>query len=220
VPRSLSLTLPEFRQSDVFHIHLLSKLVLLPDAEAGSRESEECTEFWATADANHVLVRVGMALKCTRQLSSEVLETRLGEEHRRIATSINRLDAICRELEAGGVRIVVIKSLDHWSDFGSDIDLLTNAPESRVSALMRSRFDAQIVPATIGDRLANKVNYQIHGIQELVEVHFGRLGQTGEHVQLAGRTGTSAARRIQRSIASSPGPRGTDHHRRTATDVP
>jgi hypothetical protein len=35
--------------------------------------------------------------------------------------------------------------------------------------------------------LANKVNYRIPGLRELVEVHFGRLGQTGEHIELAQR---------------------------------
>lgn len=171
----------------MFYIHLLSRLVLASDAGAESPETEECIEFWTTADAHHVSVRAATALKRARQLTSESLEARLNEERARIAASIKRLDAISRELQAGGVRIAVIKSLDHWPDFGSDIDLFTDAPESRVSALMRSRFEAQIVPATVGDRLANKVNYQIPGLEELVEVHFGRLGQTGEHVQLAHR---------------------------------
>lgn len=100
---------------------------------------------------------------------------------------IPRLPAICRELEANEIRVAVIKSLDHWPDFGSDIDLFTESPENRVSALMRSRFDAEIVPPTLGDRLAHKVNYRIPGLHELVEIHFGRLGQTGEHVELAHR---------------------------------
>lgn len=179
--------MPEFRDSDILHIHLLSKLALASNAEAGDG-IEECNQLWATANAHHVLIRAGTALKIILpRVPSEELDVLLGNEHARIATLVERLPVICRELEANGARVTVIKSLDHWPDFGSDIDLFTEAPESRVSALMRSLFDGEIVPATLGDRLAKKVNYRIPGIGELVEVHFGRLGQTGEHVQLARR---------------------------------
>jgi hypothetical protein len=50
---------------------------------------------------------------------------------------------------------------------------------------MRTRFDAQLAPRSWGDRLANKWNFMIPGLPEAVEIHMGRLGQTGEHVAMA-----------------------------------
>src|SRR5262249_40434139 len=44
---------------------------------------------------------------------------------------------------------------------------------------------AQVAPRSWGDRLANKWNFIIGGLPELVEVHIGRLGQTGEQVSVA-----------------------------------
>jgi hypothetical protein len=79
----------------------------------------------------------------------------------------------------------VIKSLDHWPDLGSDLDLYTNADPEDVSKLMVTSFDAQIAPRSWGDRLAGKWNFLIPGLPEAVEIHMGRLGQTGEQVTIA-----------------------------------
>jgi hypothetical protein len=179
--------LSELYQADILHMHVLSLLVLAPQAPPPLDEVQKWDELWSTADAHHVPVRAGMALKGLPNSPCEGLDGFLGKEHARVAAAIVRLPAICRELEANGVRTAIIKSLDHWPDFGSDIDLFTDAPERQVSALMRSVFDAEVVAPTLGDRLANKVNYRIPGLRELVEIHFGRLGQTGEHVELARR---------------------------------
>jgi hypothetical protein len=179
--------LPKIRDSDVLHMHVLSKLVLAPDTEAPLEGIEAWDEFWLTADAHHVHVRALDALKRIQGMSCEGLDSLVDSERARIAALMEKLPVICRELESDSVKVAIIKSLDHWPDFGSDIDLFTDAPERCVSEILRSRFDAKIVPASVGDRLANKVNYQIPGLRELVEVHFGRLGQTGEHVQLARR---------------------------------
>ena len=50
---------------------------------------------------------------------------------------------------------------------------------------MVRRFDAQIAPRSWGDRLAGKWNFLIPGLPEAVEIHMGRLGQTGEQVAIA-----------------------------------
>ena len=178
--------LAEFRESDIVQIHVLSRLVLGANSQACGVEIQEDDELWKMADAHHVLIRAGRALTSLQPSSSKTSEI-LATEHARIAALIEQLPAICRELQTDGIGVAVIKSLDHWPDFGSDIDLFTDSPESRVSAVMRSRFDAEIIPPTLCDRLANKVNYRVPGLRELVEIHFGRLGQTGEHVELARR---------------------------------
>src|SRR5438270_865389 len=50
-----------------------------------------------------------------------------------------------------------------------------------------SRFNAHIEARSWGDRLANKWNFASPGLPEAVEVHAQRLGQTGEHTELAQR---------------------------------
>jgi hypothetical protein len=45
---------------------------------------------------------------------------------------------------------------------------------------MHARFDSTLANRSWGDRLANKWNFVVPGLPELVEVHAGRLGQTGE----------------------------------------
>jgi hypothetical protein len=50
---------------------------------------------------------------------------------------------------------------------------------------MRRRFQAQTEARSWGDRLARKWNFDIPGLPEAVEIHIGRLGQTGEQTTIA-----------------------------------
>jgi hypothetical protein len=52
---------------------------------------------------------------------------------------------------------------------------------------MKERFGAQIASRSWGDCLAGKWNFSIPGLPEAVEIHMGRLGQTGEQVAVASR---------------------------------
>jgi hypothetical protein len=51
---------------------------------------------------------------------------------------------------------------------------------------MKERFGAEVSSRSWGDRLARKWNFAIPGLPESVEIHVGRLGQTGEQVAIAG----------------------------------
>ncbi len=90
-------------------------------------------------------------------------------------------------LENAGHDVAVIKSLDHWPDLGSDLDLYTDADPNEIISLMADRFHAETAPRSWGDRLANKWNFVIPGLPEAVEIHMRRLGQTGEQVIMASR---------------------------------
>ena len=113
--------------------------------------------------------------------------TAIATEQSRIVKAIRFLRVICDAFDEEGLDVAVMKSLDHWPDFGSDIDLYTNASNQAVCALMRRRFGAQIASRSWGDRLAYKWNFDIPGLPVSVEVHIGRLGQTGEQLTLASR---------------------------------
>ena len=118
----------------------------------------------------------------------------LAKEKARIDHALSFLSPICEALKGLG-DVVVIKSLDHWPDLGSDLDLYISGESADVVAIMRERFQARVAQRSWGDRLANKWNFVVPGLPELVEVHVGRLGQTGEQVAITDSLVTSARAR-------------------------
>ncbi len=163
-----------------------------PDAKISQ---DECDDLLALANSNHVVMR---GLEAFRQVAgddgcADWAATALAAEQARIDNAVSFLRRICDAFEAEGYDVTVIKSLDHWPDLGSDLDLYTNTEPSDVLRLMTQRFQAEIAPRSWGDRLANKWNFVIPGLPEAVEIHMGRLGQTGEQIAIA----TALARRAR-----------------------
>jgi hypothetical protein len=101
-------------------------------------------------------------------------------EHREIGGALGTLDQVVRALELTGHSPIVIKTLDHWPDIGSDLDLFISATEVDTVRVMQSELQAETQPQSWGDRLAHKWNFRIPGLPRLVEIHVGCLGQTGE----------------------------------------
>lgn len=191
------------------HLAILSQLLLHttdserpPGAEiarVASREEvvrdirslrrEECEDFLALANLHHVVVRslrLFYAIVAERGDDwTEWAASAMNRENARVEKALCFLESICQELEAEGCDVTVIKSLDHWPDLGSDLDLYTNSDASDVIQIMIRRFCATILPRSWGDHLANKWNFKVPELPELVEVHVGRLGQTGEQVSVA-----------------------------------
>jgi len=162
----------------------------------------ELTTFYELADSNHVVVRALTLLQHAAVALDEGriaawCESCLTNERARIEHGVEKLNSICKVLESRGCKVTVIKSLDHWPDLGSDLDLYTTADERRVEQVMRQEFDAQPVERSWGDRLAHKWNYSIPGLPELVEIHVQVLGQTGEHAHMAKRV---VERRVQKVV--------------------
>lgn len=161
----------------------------------------ELADLLALASSNHVIVRAlgrlqdRMAAAGNHRVS-EWAASAIEDERRRIDHALPFLDSICGALEDGGCEVVVIKSLDHWPDLGSDLDLYTDAAADNVVAIMRNRFGAHLEPRSWGDRLANKWNFVVPDLPELVEVHVGRLGQTGEQIAIAGSL-TARSREVE-----------------------
>src|ERR1700733_14838996 len=115
----------------------------------------------------------------------EWVQTALQAERSRIETAQMFLCEICDAFEQYGYKVAVIKSLDHWPDLGSDLDLFTTVAPEEVVKLMKRIFGAEIAPRSWGDRLAQKWNFIVPGLREAVEIHVGRLGQTGEQAKIA-----------------------------------
>ena len=180
-------------------MEILAHLMLAPDAEADSASiyeklrtltAENRRTLLELAHSNHVVVR---GLERYRDLTllrgdnaqANWAEMEVATERQRIGKALDFLDAAFRAFDAAGLDVTVIKSLDHWPDFGSDIDLYTNAPSETVIGLMQKQFGATVADRSWGDRMAGKWNFDIPGLPEAVEIHIGRLGQTGEQLVLA-----------------------------------
>jgi hypothetical protein len=144
------------------------------------------------ASDHHVVVRSleilsDLVREAKDQSRIKRVDSVLNNERARIAHALFVLESICRGCEAKGLEVVVIKSLDHWPDLGSDLDLYTNADPADVRSIMTHDFNARPEERSWGDRLAGKWNFRVPGLPELVEFHVGRLGQTGEQVRFARR---------------------------------
>ncbi len=181
----------------VLHLHALSPTA--PRSEASPHieralsqlqkmSREEWTEFLAFAELQRVLLRTlrlldkwersGVALTCDR------LSDRAAAEERKVLDAVGVLQKIVQALDKTGHSPLVIKTLDHWPDLGSDLDLFISATEQDTVRVMRSELQAEPQPQSWGDRLAHKWNFQIPGLSRLVEIHVGCLGQTGEQEAL------------------------------------
>lgn len=191
---------------------LLSRLLLSPlpverdrnaktsllDEELLHLSREDFAQIVALASSNHVIVRgmerfLEMAEVRRDEERAQWAREALRTERARIDNAMPFLRSICAALGEEGHDAVVIKSLDHWPDLGSDLDLFTTASPETVLELMKRRFGARLASRSWGDRLARKWNFLIPGLPEAVEIHVGRLGQTGEQMVLA----SSVARRAR-----------------------
>jgi hypothetical protein len=183
---------------------ILSRLLLRPsdadsprspaaparDAAALRLSRDEFEDILALAHLNHVVVRgLEEFLSLAHQDQSlpwlQLAESALSSEKARIKTALFRLHEVCAAFQDHGYGVTVMKTLDHWPDFGSDMDLFTNAQPHEVRALMEQCFNASIAPRSWGDHLANKWNFLLPDLPEPIEIHVGRLGQTGEQVAIA-----------------------------------
>lgn len=153
---------------------------------------EQLRQYLDLADIHHVTVRIGGIIQETApdlgySEIADRLRAPLLREQSRIQNALRVLNAICQELENAGCPVIVIKSLDHWPDLGGDLDLYSSGDKDALVNLFTSRFQAELEPQSWGDRLANKWNFRIPGLAELVECHVKWLGQTGEQIRFASR---------------------------------
>lgn len=153
---------------------------------------EQFIELLELADMHHVTVRAlrvleKLAAKHDKKRVFDWCESALRSEKARIWKAVEWLYAVVQALELNGCPVCVIKSLDHWPDLGSDLDLYTSGTPDQVVRVMHEKVKAEIRPRSWGDRLANKWNFQVPGLNELIEIHVRYLGQTGEQKLMAAR---------------------------------
>lgn len=185
-------------------LNLLSRLLISPlpgsaefdrhccelERDVANHTRADFDRLVALAETNHVVVRGLEAMRKITESRGDDLRTAwvdscLSAERVRIKNAISFLSQICSTFTLHGYSVAVIKSLDHWPDLGSDLDLFTNAKSGDVIRLMEREFGARSASRSWGDRLACKWNFILPRLPELIEIHVGRLGQTGEQLFIA-----------------------------------
>lgn len=162
---------------------------------------DQLKDLMKQAELQRVLRRTLAVLKnhlpnSKDEAAREILDQRISEEKDRVNKALNCLQQIVVVFEERGHPITVMKTLDHWPDTGSDVDLLVTAQDEEVCEIFQKYFLASKQVQSWGDRLAHKFNFRIPDLPELVEVHVDCLGQTGEQKALARGV---LERRIRRS---------------------
>src|ERR1700689_2143236 len=173
-------------------VDLLSRLMF---SEAASEplpvlSRKEFDEMMSLASSHHVVMRCMGVLRAMLATAHdydryEWTSEAIHRERTRIDNAVSFLHKIIDTLASENCDAVVIKSLDPWPDLGSDLDLYTDAEPTKVIDVMARAFGAQTDARSWGDRLANKWNFIVPGLPELVEIHMGRIGQTGELIEFA-----------------------------------
>src|SRR6266851_6803560 len=119
-------------------LHRMSAVILNPADCSEARLSlsglrdDELDGFLQLLTNHHVMIRTLeplLACDSTSLRWSERARQAIADERERIRVSIEFLNAICGELEAAGGRVVIFKTLDHWPDFGNDLDLFVTGDE-------------------------------------------------------------------------------------------
>jgi hypothetical protein len=154
-----------------------------------SLNEEQLRGFLKQAEMQRVLRRTIEVLKnnlpnARDAVTGDTLDHFIAEERERVKTALAYLAEIVGIFEKSGHPIAVMKTLDHWPDTGSDVDLLVTANDEEVCQIFEKQLRASKQPQSWGDRLAHKFNFRIPGLAELVEVHVDCLGQTGEQKAL------------------------------------
>src|ERR1700722_15191994 len=140
---------------------LLSRLLLTPmdgDDSSSQRMATlrsdllnisrgEFDDLVTLASSNHVIVRgreifLEIMHEAKDGTRTEWAQAALATERERIGTALGFLEEICSAFEHEDYNVAVIKSLDHWPDLGSDLDLYTNSDSEVTSKFMVRRFNA------------------------------------------------------------------------------
>ena len=145
------------------------KLLKFAELQRVRLRTLQLLERWVTAGALHL--KLGRLDEMLHAAESE-------NQH-----ALSALDNVVSALATTGHVPIVIKTLDHWPDLGSDLDLFISASQQETVSILREQLHAEVQPRSWGDRLAHKWNFRIPGLAQLVEIHIGCLGQTGEHLR-------------------------------------
>lgn len=176
-------------------LHRLSSLALSPSGShtydydfcIGLNEKQR-QEFLDTASTHRIVVRSFQALINHAKTSGVRIPSWIAhgstQAEQSAIRNISALANVCTQLTSAGFPNVVIKSLDHWPDLGNDFDIYATGSEKEICALMERSFTAEAKAQSWSDRLACKHRFILPGVEKPIEIHLGRLGQSGQQVRM------------------------------------
>ena len=106
------------------------------------------------------------------------------KERARIEQGLATIEKIAEHFDRDDLPFMVMKTGDHFPDQGHDIDLLLKDGGGSAERIMRDELGASRLERSASEVLSAKSNWRCG--PATVEMHVGRLGQVGEHRQLAG----------------------------------
>jgi hypothetical protein len=136
----------------------------------------------AVAKVNNVLLRTAEALARRGVQPSHEFRAAVGAERRRVRGMLElagRVTEICR---ARGIQFAVAKAFAQLPDFGADLDVIVFTEPHRFHPLLVDGLNATKRGWRLESWLAGRAVYTAPQLPGPVDVHFGRLGQAGEHV--------------------------------------
>src|SRR5215471_17458440 len=125
------------------HIDILSKLLFSSEFPQSlfSANAESLEQLLALANSHHVILRtfpeINQRFEEHNNPNAPFVRNAIQDEKARISHALASLETICDALIAAGYPVTVIKSLEHYPDLGSDLDLFSNAAPAQILRIMR-----------------------------------------------------------------------------------
>jgi len=107
----------------------------------------------------------------------------LEQERQRIELGLVAIANLTELFDKHNLPFMVIKTGDHYPDLGHDIDIFVAEGGDQVEELLGHELGAKQQKRSVSELLSAKTNWRRDSVT--IEVHAGRLGQVGEHRQLA-----------------------------------
>jgi hypothetical protein len=168
------------------------------DSPRPARAPEAPWDEWAAVlQRNAVLLRVAehVDLRSHAGFAAAVLD-----ERARVARVLQLMRHVALACEHHGIPYVFPKALAHYPDAGSDIDLLVPVAPDGDRLILGGTL---VAPGGIG--LAHLLSatrvYRIWDTGLVLDIHHGRVGQLGEHRELAARLIASRRRVTAADVA-------------------
>src|SRR5215469_5052736 len=165
-------------------LHRIAAITLNPrDAREAATwvadlDESACRDFLELLNAHHVIIRALEPLLGLTSAQPQPWRDRaiiaVSAERERILVCLDFLSRICSELDSAGARVVIFKTLDHWPDFGNDLDLFVSGDEELVRSVLTNEFHGISQLRSWGDHLAHKWSFRIEGCPADVELHINR----------------------------------------------
>jgi len=166
-------------------VRLLRGKPLQADLEYLSRALEDRPgDILALCQQNLIVLRTLAALEANGVSIGGEAAAWQEKERARIEQGLATIEKIAEHFDGDGLPFMVMKTGDHFPDQGHDIDLLLQDRGTTAERVMRDQLGASRLERSFSEVLSAKSNWRCGPVT--VEMHVGRLGQVGEHRQLAG----------------------------------